>query len=421
MAKPATMLLMPWGNGLGHLMRCLVLGRAALARGWRVVVTTAARPEHIALVRSSGCELRTYPADLMEADPWSPWLGHAYVKASILADSSAITDVQPTIVVHDGRYSTPVAARITRTPCVGLLQHVHYPGHVFPGSQGPSPFWTAPAEAVGAALSALGYGGLDSDVRNVFRTEAMFIASVPEFDPAPRHLGATPVHHVGPLTELSGPSPVGCGTDALRLQRRDSIFFYRTANDAGRADEFRSAFSDLGDRAMIATGEEAPAAVLRRAFAATAFVVRPLFNMEVVRRRAAVAVVHGGHGTCLTCLQAGLPAVVLPDHSPERADNASRLQQLGTAVRLGAAASNDGPASNRYRVADGVSWSEIRTAAERLASDPSTRRRAANWAATLSTYSVSKAMDMLVDIAARRQPATADAAWPLPAPHSSDH
>jgi hypothetical protein len=357
----------------------------------------------------------------MEADPWSPWLRQAYVKASILADTTAITDVQPTIVVHDGRYSTPVAARITRTPCVGLLQHVHYPGHVFPGSPGPSPFWTAPAEAVGAALSTLGYGGLDGDVRNVFRTEAMFIASVPDFDPVPRRLGATPVYHIGPLTELSGSSPIERDADAVRLHRRDSIFFYRTANDADRIDEFLSVFGDLGDRAMIATGEEAPAAVLRRAFAATGFVVRPLFNMNVVRRRAAVAVVHGGHGTCLTCLQAGLPAVVLPDHSPERADNASRLQQLGTALRLGSAASNDGPTSNRYRVADGVSWSEIRTVAERVASDRSTQRRAATWAATLSTYSVTNALDRLVDIVAQPHLATPDAGWPLPAPNSSHH
>jgi UDP:flavonoid glycosyltransferase YjiC (YdhE family) len=52
-----------------------------------------------------------------------------------------------------------------------------------------------------------------------------------------------------------------------------------------------------------------------------------------VLREAAAVVTHGGHGTVIRALAAGVPALVLP-HGRDQADNAARVRSRGAGLQL---------------------------------------------------------------------------------------
>ena len=72
---------------------------------------------------------------------------------------------------------------------------------------------------------------------------------------------------------------------------------------------------------------------------------------------AALAVTHGGHGTVVKALAAGVPVVVLP-HGRDQADNAVRVTSRGSGVKLKRTASVDAIAAAVRRVLDDPAYAE---------------------------------------------------------------
>jgi UDP:flavonoid glycosyltransferase YjiC (YdhE family) len=86
-------------------------------------------------------------------------------------------------------------------------------------------------------------------------------------------------------------------------------------------------------------------------------------------RDARLVITHGGHGTVLRALAAGVPLVVLP-LGRDQADNAARVVRCGAGLRLSADASVRGIRKAVTRaLADGAALSAARSLATTIAAE----------------------------------------------------
>ncbi len=91
-------------------------------------------------------------------------------------------------------------------------------------------------------------------------------------------------------------------------------------------------------------------------------IVQSVPHREVLWQ-AALAITHGGHGTVMKMLAAGVPMVVLP-HGRDQADTAARVIARGAGVTLARTASSDAIGRAVRHV---LQHDEYRCAARRLA------------------------------------------------------
>ncbi len=97
---------------------------------------------------------------------------------------------------------------------------------------------------------------------------------------------------------------------------------------------------------------------------------------------------HGGHGSCMTGLCAGTPAVIIPTFS-ERESNARRVVAMGAGdIVLPVEA---GPGDKRLSV------KELRTKVRRVLSDPSFRLSAGRIAESIRAYGGASEAARLID------------------------
>lgn len=391
-----TVLFMVWGYGYGRLARCLALGRAFDRQGWRVAVALN-QEDQAPLVEQWGFEPLPYPADLVPADIWRHWAETDFIRRSVALDLEIIEKVQPDLVVHDGRMSALIAAGVAGTPATGLLAQAALPGMCYPGKREIEAIWSDAAPAFSSVLSErFGAPGI-RDIRSMFLAAPAVVPSIPEVDPLPPGFAGDDVHYIGPVTALtpmtapeSGPPPAG---------PRDRLFFYRTLNDSARLEEFAQVFGDLAERVSIATGEETYAERLRGAFVGAQFDVRPLWDMAWLGPRTGAAVIHGGHGSCLTSLQAGMPTVVLADGSPERRLNAHRLADLGVAVCVEEESDAPWDWASHGRPATDLAWGRIREAVDEVLASTSMASSAQAWRERLAGCSLEAAVSVMTSVA----------------------
>lgn len=377
-----SLLFFSWGGGLGHVSRCAVIGRAAKARGWRVIIAVRNVPAEIALVRAANCEPVVYPADLIPQELWQCWRDYDHVRDAVEADGALIARVGADVVVHDNRPSAVVAANAASVPAVSICQQVHLAGFAYDGA---SRTWSLAVGPFNRVLSSHDLPEIGADLRELYARGLIIVPSIPEFDPVPDLQPVENLKHVGPLTMMNdGGAPVGD-----RDIERSGIFFYRTVFDAGRAAEFMDAFGDLGSKIMIATGDDDAARRLRESSQFGEASIRVMFDMSVVARTAKCAVTIGGHGSCLSCIQASLPSVIALNPSPERELNAEWMERMGLGRVLR-------PQTTQVPA---IPWAEVRSVAERLASDSQIRSNVAHWHARLQGNGAAVAVDHIAEFA----------------------
>ena len=119
------------------------------------------------------------------------------------------------------------------------------------------------------------------------------------------------------------------------------------------------ALGTLAVRAVVTTGPAIDAAALTQH--ANVTVVQSAPHREVLRH-AALVVTHGGHGTVMKALAAGVPMVLLP-HGRDQADTATRVTLRGAGIALKRTARPDIIAEAARRVLETASY---RAAARRL-------------------------------------------------------
>ena len=386
-----TVLLMPWGNGNGHVVRCLALAAGARERGFRTVVASM-NERQTALIRSMGSEAVDYPGAVPD-DPWTAWTEPAYVEAAIADDVSLLREVAPDLLVNDGRISANVAAHLESVRTVSLVQDMDFPGHRYPGRETEA-LWPAGARAFDAVLTAMGHPTRSGDLRSFIVSSPVLVPGVPETDEIPaaaRHYA----RHVGPLT---GSSLTRSARTAPPLAA-DALLFYRTFIEAVRADEFARAFGDLRDRVHVATGDPAVTSELRAHPALEGFRVETLWDFAPDGSTGPRhAVIHGGHGTMLSMLQAGVPSVVLGDDSPERAANAVKVRSFGSMASLATPSAGDWATQGAPNST--VPFADVRSALDELAGSPAVGAAADRWRGRLAEFTLERAVDAMVDEAA---------------------
>jgi MGT family glycosyltransferase len=144
------------------------------------------------------------------------------------------------------------------------------------------------------------------------------------------------VRYVGPVLDEpvwaeSAPWTAPAGDGPLVLVALSSTF----QNQIDCLQRIVDALSSMPVRALVTTGPAIEAGALR-----------PSPNVAIVERaphrevlsQAALVITHGGHGTVMKALAAGVPMVVLP-HGRDQADTAMRVTARGAGVTLARTAS----------------------------------------------------------------------------------
>lgn len=390
-----TVLFEPWGNNNGHVTHCVTLGRAAMGSGWRAVIAHHGDPLHCRLIEESGCESVDYPQPT-PADKWLCWSDQSYVEAAVVADMELIARFKADVVVHDIRMSSPIAACAAGVGCASICHQPLLPGFSYPGL-GVSSLWLDSIDTFNQVLTNFGQREVRRDLRELFVRDAVLIPSVPEFDPLPDTEVNGTSAYIGPLvTALLDTTP---RSFVRENHSSKGIFFYRTVGVNSRIREFCEVFADLDDQIFIATGTDDAAAKLQRSCAGTGFKIRSLWDMNEVFGRTSVAVHHGGPGTCLRCLQGGMPSVVLPGDNPERCFYGEKLQSLGLGVSLSPGPSLDtawGAAVDATGQAP--TWSDVRHHVERLRADVEVLRNIEVWRTQLTRFNGGLATKILNSI-----------------------
>jgi len=285
-----------------------------------VIVTTA---EWAPAVLEATFEYAPIPAALAAPDPWSCWTDHQFVLDSIAADIDLIDEFQPDVVVHDARWSVPVAAISRRTRVITLMQTNMFPGFAFSGRT--NELWERPVSAFNSALRRYAQPALRSDVRELFLRTRMLVPSVPGFDLVPETYRGQ-VMEIGPLVHPgSGEAATDTETADLRTiyvygvitTQEELITLLRVADSRG----LRVILPLLPERLCIPSWAD-PVVMSTR-----------YVDVKSVLPRCGLAIIHGGHGSCQSVLTAGIPTLCLPTPGhDERTFNAGRLHVFGLAI-----------------------------------------------------------------------------------------
>lgn len=398
---PRDVLVVTWQGG-GAVPPALGLARMLAARGHRVRVLAPA--SFGARVEAAGCEHCPLPpsAELDTTrgraveDQWDTYLPSVFLSADVAVAVQAQLDASRTdVVVVDclmrSAAWTVVAAGVPLVLLVHLSHRFHGTGSLSDeGEWGVA--WQY--DRVDAALAAVGrapVGRVDSamSVALASRSAAALVVQPREFDDWPDP--PANVHHVGALTE-EPPTPGADPTEGLwpAEDRRPLVVVSLGTTYMHQEDvlgRVLRALAGLDVRALLLTGHELrPDEVLAPPDA------RVLAHLphSLLLPRAALVVTHGGMGTVVAALAAGVPTLCLP-LGRDQTHNAHRVAELDAGLVLDRDAGVD----------------EIRTAARALLGPSRQREAAWRLAQALRGYDPEHAADLVEAsiVASQRRPA----------------
>lgn len=218
--------------------------------------------------------------------------------------------------------------------------------------------WNTGLDRVNALRKTYGLGPLDDFWNQVRRADKVLVLTSSAFD-FPAELPNS-VRYVGAVlddpqwaVDASWAPPPGDGPVVL-------VTMSSTPQDqVGCLQRAIDALSELPVRAIVTTGPAVDPKALRPSRNVT--VVESAPHSEVLKYTD-VVVTHGGHGTVIRSLAAGVPLVVVPQ-GRDQADNASRVETRGAGVTVKSSASPATIGAAVKRVLEDRSYGE---AAKRL-------------------------------------------------------
>jgi MGT family glycosyltransferase len=203
----------------------------------------------------------------------------------------------------------------------------------------------------------LGLEPLTSFFDQVHHARRELVLTSPDFD-FPADLPDN-VRYVGAVLDdpqwAEQPWTAPSGDDPLVLVALSSTF----QDQAACLQRIVDGLGDLRVRAVVTTGPALDPATISAPANVSVVTAAP---HSAVLRHAAAVVTHGGHGTVVRALAAGVPMVVLP-HGRDQADNARRVSARGAGITLSRGAS---PAKVRRAVRRLLDDRSYAAAAERL-------------------------------------------------------
>ena len=379
-------------RGAGHLQPLLPYARAVAAKGHEVLV--AGPPDLSSDLRAAGFEhaafghpgdeglapiwkrLRDVPAEEQAELVVKEVFGGANAKAAFPGALETIRTWQPQLLVRDSvEFGSLVAAEVAG------IEHVRVAVHQRVAEEQICRLVEEPLDSLRQAAGLAGDGGVS------LRGERIFTSFPESFEGPAQGEAAGLVYRVGPVKAMSsdGGSTWQAGTDGLPLvyitfgtvatNSRDAYQLYRTAV---------AAIAELPVRGLLTTGRGFDVSVLGEVPANLR--VEEWVPQAEVFRHAAAMVCHGGSGTVLGGLGAGVPQVVLP-YSADQPQNARSIKAIGAGVAL----TNPDVAT-------------LRDAIERVLTDAAFREAARVVSREMSTLpTVDEAADALLDLAQTRR------------------
>jgi MGT family glycosyltransferase len=399
-------------NDLGLPARTLPVARELAEMGHRVAYCNPA-PSPSKLIGEAGLENlppRPWPmpsalapstAEVWNLDHFWALIGYLdenFVRGSCEAMMALITDYGADVVVDSWNISACLAARAVGKPLVSIIQ-----SDMHPANRG-FIWWKEPPSDVPSPVPALNKVLSDYGLSHVRRSEELhvgdltLIAGTAETDPFPEKADVT---HVGPILwqrpEAALPDWIGA------MSRDRPLVWVYTGNPsygpvAPWADSIVLLRSCVGALAgedvevILTTGHhDLPEGAI--ASLPANFRYEPYLPGIAMAERSDLLIHHGGHGSSMTGLYTGTPAVIIPTYS-ERESNARRVAALGAGAVVvptqGASGEKD------------VSAEELRVKVRQVLSDPSFAMNAKRIAETTRSYGGASEAARLIDRFAER-------------------
>lgn len=347
--RPRRILLAPLGHFMAHRSRCLCVAQALHRRGHTIGFFTP--PEGDPEVTALG--FRAFAAHSMPArdvlaygaplDYQRRWLGPRFealpnyrfdVERLAHDDRAAYDGFSPDLVVWDARPTTPLTAALAGIPAIAI-NNLSMPIDNQPACEAAAAAQGRAYVSVEMAFRAELESVLGGAVRaspsalRALRAMAWIVPGLPALEnPDKLALLGHPVHrYVGPLhwrggDEQAAPlSPraddrpqvlVTLGSSFPLPQVLDTIAL------AGEGQDWRLVINMAGPCAPDAAGD---------------FAVLPSIRLQEHLAASDAVIHHGGHGTAMEVLRAGLPSVIVPFNG-DQIDIARRVDALGCGLRL---------------------------------------------------------------------------------------
>ncbi|HSO00763.1 MAG TPA: nucleotide disphospho-sugar-binding domain-containing protein, partial [Candidatus Nanopelagicales bacterium] len=226
---------------------------------------------------------------------------------------------------------TEVMARITKIPLVCITQTCWHPAGKpiswWNEQQGAEPPRVTPV--VSSVLERYGAEPIGR-MEDLNRGDLTLIPSFPEFDP----IDDDRAHFTGPLSWASSAEvapDIDVGPRAASSRPLILVYTGKLHDSAGDSGILilERAVEALGNTEFdvvisIGLGQD----IDLRAYAQPNIRVHHWVPMNRLLRRCSLVIHHGGHGSCMAAIQAGVPSLVIPTFQ-EREFNARQLRALG--------------------------------------------------------------------------------------------
>jgi len=389
-------------NDLGLPTRLVPIARELADRGHEVAVFNPA-PAPSKLIAEAGLHnlpmpSRPMPSPVMDlAQAGAAWDVEEFFAALYLDEEATrgelavyvdvIRDYDPDVVIDSFGLLTCLAARALSVPLVTVLQ-----GNIHPASDGflwwknNRPAGLPSAAAVINRLAAEnGMGPVERCV-DLMAGDLSLILGTPETDPLP---ASTSVEYVGPIVWQRNNDTLPEWVTRLNPDK-PTIWVY--SGNPRYAPVPTPIDSIVVIRAAIAALKDAPVhVVLTTGFQVLPvelgilplnFSHAPYLPGNAMAAQCELMVHHGGHGSVMTGLRAGTPAVIVPTIT-ERESNARRLVALGAGEIVMPADGLNGEKT--------IDASEFGAAVLRVLKDPAYRRSAQRVSESMQGYGGAKA------------------------------
>jgi UDP:flavonoid glycosyltransferase YjiC (YdhE family) len=288
----------------------------------------------------------------------------------------------PDVVVDTWGFPSSLAAKILRIPLVSITQaDLHPEGNGFVWWRQPPPDLPNPVPVVNGVLEENGLPLLEEKMEELIMGDMVLVVGTPDTDPLPE---SAEVEYVG---LLQGDAQVSSVPDSIKELPSELplVWVYsgtpRYGKKPTKVDSvvvIRASVELLGDKdvtVVLTTGHQ-PLPEEIGALSSNVLFVPYVPGLEMAQR-SDLLIHHGGHGSYLTGLCAGTPAVVIPTFS-ERESNARRLAELGAGEYILPHTDESGEKT--------VSMDEFREKVWRVLTTPNYKRNALGVARSFQGY-----------------------------------
>lgn len=350
----AKALFVPFAPSLAHVSRCLAVADAWRAKGH--TATFAVGAERIGMVQDAGYKahpLPEVPGQVFRADRGFRWLNREYFTQNLDQERVILADVRPDVVVFDFCFTAALSARLAGLPSASIVhgnalrlalrlretarllignpQHargavalrLRVMGWLFPVTF--QLVMRAVARRFASVLEAQGLPPVNSPFELLLGDEIL-VADIPDL--LPPGLPAN-CHVVGPLA-WSGWSGSAPWLDTFDASPIVYVTMGSTVEARSGLVKIIEALRDASYHVVVSTGSLSLPAGLELPSHIHVFSTVP--GAEVVRR-SAIVFHHGGHGTLMQALAAGVPSLVLPANA-DQILVAQQVQALGVGRSL---------------------------------------------------------------------------------------